>query len=350
MPNKEIDTFLNDVNDESTGEKNDFSNSAVDNIVRESLKKFSNYCKCNIRNVVLTTVAVVAIGSIFGFIADTAWANMQLENKISTLAEQSSEKESSLNQLLTKYEELERQLNTLQSENSSIETSNSKTQEELNQYKLQEEQLYKELESLEKYINDNYTPKISNSTVSRGATGGTLATDPLLDRAYTLYSNVVKYKGANGHTEDLRIAIDAANVEYKMYMNKLPDSRPIRNVRITSGFGYRRDPFTGRSAFHNGIDLGAPNGTSIYSAGAGEVTYSGYHSGGYGNLVIISHGNGIETYYAHCSKLEVKKGDIVGKSDKIAAVGSTGRSTGPHLHFGVAERGNFVDPAKYVKF
>lgn len=120
--------------------------------------------------------------------------------------------------------------------------------------------------------------------------------------------------------------------------------KPVTGT-ITSRFGSKESI---RKSAHKGIDIGSPNGTPIYAAADGTVTYSGYNSGGYGNLVIISHGNGIETYYAHCSKLYVKKGQKVSAGDNIAAVGSTGRSTGNHLHFEIRQNGSQINPQRYV--
>lgn len=120
--------------------------------------------------------------------------------------------------------------------------------------------------------------------------------------------------------------------------------KPVTGT-ITSRFGSKESI---RTSAHKGIDIGAPNGTPIYAAADGTVTYASYNSGGYGNLVIISHGNGIETYYGHCSKLYVKKGQSVSAGDNIAAVGSTGRSTGNHLHFEIRQNGSQINPQKYV--
>ena len=113
---------------------------------------------------------------------------------------------------------------------------------------------------------------------------------------------------------------------------------------ITSRFGNQESI---RSSAHSGLDIGAPKGTPIKAAAGGTVIFSGY-SGGYGYVVKISHGNGIVTYYAHCSKLYVEKGDKVSAGDKIAAVGSTGRSTGNHLHFEVVKNGTSVNPQHYL--
>jgi len=103
-----------------------------------------------------------------------------------------------------------------------------------------------------------------------------------------------------------------------------------------------------RTSSHKGLDIGAPIGTKIVAAAAGTVTYSGYNSGGYGNLVIINHGNGIETYYAHCNTLSVSYGSHVSQGQKIATVGNTGRSTGPHLHLEVRVNGVVCNPQNYV--
>ncbi|PZU98494.1 MAG: peptidase M23 [Pseudanabaena sp.] len=116
---------------------------------------------------------------------------------------------------------------------------------------------------------------------------------------------------------------------------------------VTSNFGWRTHPILGTERFHAGIDFGADYGTLIYASESGRVIYSDWY-GGYGNSVIIDHGNGITTLYAHCSELYVKDGDAVVKGQPIAAVGSTGFSTGPHLHFELRANGEPIDPAGYL--
>ncbi len=124
-----------------------------------------------------------------------------------------------------------------------------------------------------------------------------------------------------------------------------PTYRPCEGP-ITSYFGARENPFVeGAEDYHKGIDIGAPTGTPIYAAGAGEVIQAGYMSG-YGYVVFIDHGNGKETRYAHASTLDVQKGQEVTKGEQIAAVGSTGNSTGPHLHFELLEGGVQKNPEK----
>ena len=120
-----------------------------------------------------------------------------------------------------------------------------------------------------------------------------------------------------------------------------------RNV-VTSEFGYRRDPFTGERRGHSGMDLAVPTGTSVRAALPGTVTVSTYNQGGYGYYVMIDHGNGLSTLYGHNSQLLARVGQTVDAGDVIALSGSTGRSTGPHLHFEVRINGERTNPRSYL--
>lgn len=119
------------------------------------------------------------------------------------------------------------------------------------------------------------------------------------------------------------------------------------NGPITSNFGYRQHPILGSSRFHAGTDFGVPQGTPILAADSGTVIVAEWY-GGYGNAVIIDHGNGLTTLYGHCSELYVSVGQGVQRGQTIAAVGSTGLSTGPHLHFEVRQQGEPVEPLAYL--
>jgi murein DD-endopeptidase MepM/ murein hydrolase activator NlpD len=116
---------------------------------------------------------------------------------------------------------------------------------------------------------------------------------------------------------------------------------------ITSQFGTRRHPVFGDMRFHGGIDIGAPHGTTVVAADSGSVIISTYNSS-YGNYVVISHGNGITTLYAHLSTRSVSVGDTVSRGQQIGRIGSTGVSTGPHLHFEVSVNGTRVNPRNYL--
>lgn len=134
----------------------------------------------------------------------------------------------------------------------------------------------------------------------------------------------------------------------KTAVDLAPIHRPMKaSPRISSGFGNRRDPFTGGRAFHAGIDFPAPTGTTVKSAGHGKVTFVGQRAG-YGNLVEVTHAPGLVTRYGHLSAFLVKEGQVVDAGTPIARVGSTGRSTGPHLHFEVRSKDKAVDPGKFL--
>jgi murein DD-endopeptidase MepM/ murein hydrolase activator NlpD len=117
--------------------------------------------------------------------------------------------------------------------------------------------------------------------------------------------------------------------------------------RITSHFGHRSDPFHGRRKFHSGIDIGAPAGTPIQAVRPGRVVFAG-EAGTYGNLVVVEHADGLETRYAHARDVHVRVGQRVGRGESLGTVGSTGRSTGPHLHFEVRRGGRAVDPLPFL--
>lgn len=127
-----------------------------------------------------------------------------------------------------------------------------------------------------------------------------------------------------------------------------PVGWPVVGGYISSGFGFRVDPFTGRRAFHDGVDIADHLGAHIKAVASGVVTYAGRETG-YGRVVKINHGNGYSTLYAHTSKILVKVGDKVEKGQEIALVGSSGRSTGPHLHFEILRNGHAINPRSFLR-
>jgi len=144
----------------------------------------------------------------------------------------------------------------------------------------------------------------------------------------------------------LDLALDQLE-RVKKFARKLPFANPAPGRQITSLFGNRVDPFFGKLAMHAGIDFREPPGSNVIATGAGVVIYAGT-AGGYGNMVEIDHGNGISTRYGHLSKILVQKGDKVREGDEIALSGSTGRSTGPHLHYEVRRNSQAVDPLRFL--
>lgn len=141
--------------------------------------------------------------------------------------------------------------------------------------------------------------------------------------------------------ENLNMLIDEVT-DQLIILDARPDKSPAPG-KLTSLFGYRKSPFTGRGQLHMGIDIANNSGTKITAAGTGIVTFSGRNSG-YGNTIIISHGYNYRTVYSHNKKNLVKVGQAVNKGELIAEMGSTGRSTGPHLHFEIHYRGKQIDP------
>jgi len=126
-----------------------------------------------------------------------------------------------------------------------------------------------------------------------------------------------------------------------------PEGRPVQEGFISSYFGSRTDPFTGYMALHKGLDFAGSEGSKVSAVAAGLVVFAGERQG-FGQMVEINHGNGLATRYAHNEKLLVKQGDMVRKGQEVALLGSTGHSTGPHLHFEVLKNGAQVDPLRFI--
>ncbi|MBB6671678.1 peptidoglycan DD-metalloendopeptidase family protein [Cohnella nanjingensis] len=136
--------------------------------------------------------------------------------------------------------------------------------------------------------------------------------------------------------------------EKRLEAASVPSGWPTVSRRLTSGFGYRTDPFTGRSTYHAGIDIAGETGDPVYAAGEGTVKETGFHSER-GNYIILTHRNGVESWYMHLRKIGVKEGEKVERGDLIGQLGNTGRSTGPHLHFQVVVQGEPVSPLPYLR-
>ena len=142
------------------------------------------------------------------------------------------------------------------------------------------------------------------------------------------------------------LEIEGAVKEQESRLKNMPSIWPVQGW-VASGYGYRRDPFTGSRTLHPGLDIVAPTGTPVAATAAGRVAYAGWKSG-WGRCVEIDHGHGIRTFYAHCRSLKVSSGENVFRGDIIATVGSSGRSTGTHLHYAVASKGSWANPGNYI--
>lgn len=179
-------------------------------------------------------------------------------------------------------------------------------------------------------------------------------------RDFTLYQgsregfNTSTYDVTGVTANDINSLVDSMLSIEEIIANAavLPDIGDANDLRtptvgcfnITSPFGYRSDPFTGVTAYHNRLDLAAPEGTDVITLFSGMVIKAGDFNDGYGYSVLVSHTNEFQTFYPHMSKISVKVGDYLEQYDKVGEVGSTGRSTGPHLHLGVYINNKAVDP------
>jgi murein DD-endopeptidase MepM/ murein hydrolase activator NlpD len=181
---------------------------------------------------------------------------------------------------------------------------------------------------------------------ARGGAVSQLPSDPLsfteLARRLDFLARQVDERGDSLGLLDSLLTAD--NVKKQL----LPSVLPIPSGTYTSDFGWRLDPFNGRRAFHDGVEFMAKRGTPIHAAAAGVVIASEYHPQ-YGNMIEVDHGNGLVTRYAHCSKRLARVGDVVMKGATIGEVGSTGRVTGPHLHFEVIHHGVPQNPARFLR-
>lgn len=149
-----------------------------------------------------------------------------------------------------------------------------------------------------------------------------------------------------GQRTDLLTVMESRLIDQHLKKMMVPTQMPV-NAPVGSRFGWRVDPFTGRQALHTGLDFQAQVGAPIVAAAGGVVVTSEHHPE-YGNMVEIDHGNGLVTRYGHASRLLVKKGDLIKRGQQVAMVGSTGRSTGPHLHFEVMVQGVHQDPQRFL--
>ncbi len=163
-----------------------------------------------------------------------------------------------------------------------------------------------------------------------------------------LAADIDRLASTIGDREQKLAVLESLYRERRLHDQGRPKGRPIRKGWISSYFGVRTDPFTGRKEMHKGLDLAGKMGSEILAVADGVVTWAGKRYG-YGNLVEINHGNGYATRYGHNRRILVKPGEVVHRGQVIALMGSTGRSTGPHVHFEVLARGRQIDPAPFVR-
>ena len=163
-----------------------------------------------------------------------------------------------------------------------------------------------------------------------------------------LEQQLTKLSALLNDRNDKLLALETMLLQDSLDKGKFPSVAPVTIGDYSSNFGWRIDPFTGKNAMHEGVDFMAPEGTPIMASASGIVVYSGFHPE-YGNMVEIDHGNDIVTRYGHASRLLVRVGQVVRSGQEIAEVGSTGRSTGCHLHFEVRYKGIAQNPRRFLE-
>jgi murein DD-endopeptidase MepM/ murein hydrolase activator NlpD len=185
-----------------------------------------------------------------------------------------------------------------------------------------------------------------NEIKSTPGLGGVLIPGPSLSME-DLQATLTELEKNGAQRSDLLTVMESRLFDQTIRKLMVPTQQPVLGASTGSSFGWRIDPFTGRSALHTGLDFSADPGTSILAAAGGVVVAQEYHAA-YGNMIEIDHGNGLISRYAHASRVFVKKGDLIKRGKKIAEVGTTGRSTGSHLHFEVLVQGVQQDPQKFL--
>jgi murein DD-endopeptidase MepM/ murein hydrolase activator NlpD len=179
--------------------------------------------------------------------------------------------------------------------------------------------------------------------------GGAVSSLPSRNLSVQEFSDLVeKLAGQVDQRSDQLSVLEALLVQDSANRKFLPTKYPISDGWYSSNFGYRIDPFTGQQSMHDGIDFPAETGTPIVAAASGKVAFAEWHPQ-YGKMLEIDHGNGLVSRYAHASQLLVKEGDLVVAGQRVAVVGTTGRSTGPHLHFEVRLNGTPQNPARFLQ-
>lgn len=196
-------------------------------------------------------------------------------------------------------------------------------------------------------IHSSAEPAIERTPLNGGGQGGPLIKEQALTEQ-DLQAVIAAMASDLDIRDEYEGKLEAKLLQQSVLKEMLPNSSPVEVAYSSSSYGWRIDPLNGHRAFHEGLDFPALVGTPVYAAADGIVTEA-THTPDYGNLLKIDHGSGLETRYAHNERLMVKSGDRVVKGQKIAVVGNTGRSTGPHLHYEIRLNGNPLDPRQYLK-
>lgn len=189
-------------------------------------------------------------------------------------------------------------------------------------------------------------PQITSTPVKQPGQGGPFIPAPM--SADELQREIDRLAIAVDNKLDELTLLESALLDRRVKNRLLPTTLPVREAALGSPFGYRSDPLVGMRAMHEGMDFNAETGTPVVVAADGVVFSAAYHAE-FGNLIEVDHGEGLLSRYAHLSRMDVRVGQLLRRGDLIGAIGSTGRSTGPHLHFEVRQQGVAQNPARFLK-
>ena len=242
------------------------------------------------------------------------------------------------NQLKQKIEELGGKITNLQETVKGLETAEIAILDKIHKLSGREiEQIKSSLTQINKSLKDKnrYFNPLSNIKEGKGG-----AFEPAQGMKIENHELLKKMSATFQQIDTLE--------NYKQAMKSVPLGKPVYRYQLSSSYGTRQDPFKAYLANHKGLDMRAAAGSRISAQAAGKVTSAGYQKNGYGNLVVVDHGNGFVTKYAHMRKIYVKTGDKVAYNQALGEVGRTGRATGNHLHYEVLYRGANVNPAAFI--
>lgn len=193
-----------------------------------------------------------------------------------------------------------------------------------------------------------FLPAAIRPFVMRFGHTGAVASVGLFAMAAAPLGTAVSSTTSDAYSQPVSAPIQAVAKPAGPVTRKMAFSAPLKGYRINSPFGLRRLSVEAKARQHKGVDIAAPTGTSVYPTAPGRVVQAGYHAGGYGNFIEVKHPNGMTSLYAHLSRINVVQGQQVKPDEVIGRVGSTGFSTGPHLHFEVRRGGTQINPAKIM--
>jgi murein DD-endopeptidase MepM/ murein hydrolase activator NlpD len=228
-------------------------------------------------------------------------------------------------QILSERTELEMQIEDLYQQKSLLE-------EDFNHKLAQQNELYTELDQNKQALENEVQAKDGQLNFLQGALGK-------IEERISL---------AAGKVQESKRLSELSELDLKLLMSKIPSGLPTTFKMISDGFGWRTHPISKKRAFHDGMDFSCDVGTPVQTTADGVVESSGWDSSGYGLKVVINHGYGFKTVYAHLSKALVERGQVVARGDDIALSGSSGSSSGPHLHYEVHYLGNKLNPRQFA--